>query len=81
MQLSVIGGKTSEWGARGKSSDYKPETVTYVFDLRYLSGMNETYLVLKHAGSTVRDGATDDREWNYSPRALDQSLIDNPPET
>ncbi len=74
-------GSTSGWGSRKRVSDYKSETVTYTFDMHYYSGMKETYLELVSNRATARDarGTTQPYKWSYSPRALDKSLIDNPP--
>ncbi|MGC4072225.1 MAG: hypothetical protein QM760_06865 [Nibricoccus sp.] len=76
-------GRTTEWGARVKVSDWKLETVTYTFELKYFSGNNETHLLLAHSQPTERDGTGGDagavKQWSYSPRPLDKSLIDNPP--
>ncbi|MGC4100007.1 lipocalin-like domain-containing protein [Ferruginibacter sp.] len=75
-------GKTNEWGSRKKASDYKLETVTYNFDFHYYSGSKETVLVLSTNKATQRDAtgkAEQNNKWEYSPRAFDKSLIDNPP--
>ncbi|AHF17281.1 hypothetical protein [Niabella soli] len=75
-------GKNSEWGAFKKASDYKPATATYSFGFKYLSGMQQTYLVLHSNIRTPRDGTTaetNNYEESFSPKALDKSLIDNPP--
>lgn len=75
--------RTSQWGVRKKTSDYKPEACTYTFELRYFSGVKETHLLLKSIKRTQRDragsGHSKAYESSYSPRALDKSLIDNPP--
>ena len=73
---------TKEWGKLIKSTDYKPETVTYTFqiidDATYGNG-----IVLKPGKPTERDGgkfnaANDPYEFRYSFRKLESS-IDNPP--
>ncbi|MBS1758535.1 MAG: lipocalin family protein [Bacteroidetes bacterium] len=73
---------SKEWGKLVKSSDYKPETVTYTFqiidDATYGNG-----IVLKPGKPTERDGgkfnaADDPFEFRYSFRKL-ESAIDNPP--
>lgn len=72
-----------EWGKLTKSMTPKLETITYTFEFHYYSGTKETALLLKYARPTTRDGASNsnnqENTWSYSPRALDKSLIDNPP--
>lgn len=74
-------GRTTEWGSFVKLSEFKPEAVTYTFELRYFEGQKETHLLLESGKSTERDGTGSNNSfsWSYSPRALDKSLIDNPP--
>ncbi|MFT3822883.1 MAG: lipocalin family protein [Chitinophagaceae bacterium] len=76
-------GRTSEWGSKLKASTYKLQTVTYTFELHYFSGTKETDLILLSNNPTERDGRSNNNNqpnrWNYSPRALDKSSIDNPP--
>ncbi|MGJ7029590.1 hypothetical protein [Niabella hirudinis] len=75
-------GKTDEWGGLVKSTDYKPEKVTYTIELIE----DPTYgnsLVLKPGRPTERDGGKfnapgDPYEFHYSFRKP-ESLIDNPP--
>lgn len=73
---------SKEWGKLVKSSDYKPEKVTYTFqiidDATYGNG-----IVLKPGKATERDGgkfnaADDPFEFRYAFRKL-ESAIDNPP--
>ena len=76
-------GRTTEWGNFKKGSDYKSESVTYTFDFQYYSGVKETYLIFQNPNRTQRDRGTSGEgkvnRWSYSPKALDKSLIDNPP--
>lgn len=75
-------GKSSEWGSFKKASDYKPAAATYSFEFKYLSGMQQTYIILRSNGHVSRDGTTAETnsyEESFSARAVDKSLIDNPP--
>ncbi|MFT3979240.1 MAG: hypothetical protein QM687_02135 [Ferruginibacter sp.] len=76
-------GRTTGWGSRVKAADYKLQPVTYTFELHYYSGVKETHLLMQYAKRTERDGQTNSNDqpnnFSYSPRALDKSLIDNPP--
>lgn len=77
-------GRTVGWGARQKASDFKLEKTSYTYDLRYLSGMGETYLYLTSRGPTAREGRqsnsdTAQHEFSYSRRDPSKSLIDTPP--
>lgn len=74
-------GRTTEWGNFVKLSEYKLETVTYTFEFHYYEGQNENRLLIESGKSTERDGTGSNNSfrWSYSPRALDKSLIDNPP--
>lgn len=75
------GGRTAGWGKLVKASTWKMEPITYTFDLHYFAGTNETHLILQNSKGTERDGGSTNNEWSYSARALDKSLIDNPPGT
>jgi len=68
-------GRTKGWGKFKKGSTYKPQSVTYTYDLRYLEGNKDTYLFLKSGNA-----GGDKKERSYSPRSLDKSMIDNPPD-
>ena len=71
--------RTSEWGRLARSGSWKLEPVTYTVDLHYFSGSNETQLILTAPSQTARDGEQDNNTFTFAPRALDKSLIDNPP--
>jgi hypothetical protein len=72
-------GRTSEWGARAKSSEYKMEKTTYAFEIKYYPGSKDNSLILKPGKSTQRDGESTDREISYTLREDNTSIIDNPP--
>lgn len=76
-------GKTDEWGSRIKAADYTLEKTTYGFEMKYFSGDRKTNLVLQNSNPTRRDGKSNNSNqanaWIYNSRALDKSLIDNPP--
>ncbi len=71
--------RTSEWGSLVRYGSWKLEPVTYTVDLHYFSGSNETQLMLTAPSQTERDGKQDNNTFSFAPRALDKSLIDNPP--
>lgn len=71
--------RTSEWGRFVRASDYKLEPVTYSFELFQPEGMQEMVLMLRSGSSTQRDGNRSDNTYRYTSRALDRSLIDDPP--
>jgi len=78
------GGRTSEWGKLVRAStDYKLEKNTYKFELKTNTGTDEKFLLLQVPGPTSREGKdgdqTGDREYRYTARELNRSLIDNPP--
>lgn len=81
----AAGGSTIGWGNRIKAADYKLEKTTYSFEFKYYSGTKETSLILSNSNRTERDGSSNSNNtvnsWGYSQRALDKSLIDNPPGT
>lgn len=65
---------TKEWGSFVKgSTDYKLAKKTCHFEIQYFSGTDDTELTLKTGNNT---GA---QELRYTKRALNESLIDNPP--
>lgn len=77
-------GRNMEWGKLVKTTARKLETVTYTFELKYLSGMEKTYLLLTSNAPTVRDGreSNDDNrphQFTYSPGTPDKPLVDLPP--
>lgn len=77
-------GRTEGWGARRKSAEYSLEKVSYSFELKYLSGMEETYLYLRSPRPTAREGRQSNQdnaqhEFSYSRRDPSKSLIDTPP--
>ncbi|MBI1333366.1 MAG: hypothetical protein GC165_10860 [Armatimonadetes bacterium] len=76
-------GSTKGWGSLDKASEYKPQTVTYSFELKYRDDVKEIHLVLYNPKRTSRDrgtsGSTGMNRWDYRSRPIDQSLIDNPP--
>lgn len=77
-------GRNTEWGKLVKTTARKLETVTYTFELKYLSGMEKTYLILTANGPTVRDGREgneDNRphQFSYSPGTPGKPLVDLPP--
>lgn len=72
-------GRTEGWGHYQKPYDYKLEKTAYTFEIKYLSGMEAYYLVLKTGRATERDGNGGTRqEFNYSRRE-GASPIDAPP--
>lgn len=79
--------RNDEWGSRTKTFMPLLEKVTYSFEVRYLSGMERTYLYLRHGKSTARDGSQSNQEnvlheFSYGNRPpSEQPLIDNPPGT
>lgn len=78
---SKSGSRTNEWGNFVKASSYKLEKVTYTFE-PYNTG-NELKIKLRTSTVTQRDGSSGNssaaHEFWYESRALDKSLIDNPP--
>jgi len=77
-------GRNMEWGTLVKTTARKLETVTYMFELKYLSGMEKACLVLTASGPTVRDGreSNDDNrphQFTYSPGTPGKPLVDLPP--
>ncbi|MBO9634092.1 MAG: hypothetical protein J7578_13335 [Chitinophagaceae bacterium] len=80
-------GRTVGWGSRVKPANFKQEKVTYNFEVRYLSGMNRSYLYMRASKPTERDGSKSNQpgaqhEFSYGKRAKpEEPLIDNPPGT
>lgn len=79
----AVGNRPDEWGKLLRTENGKLEKTTYTFELKYLSGMDQTYLVLAHNAPTERDGKQSNNGnrqhvWQYSPHELDKSLIDLP---
>lgn len=78
-------GRTGEWGSLVKATARKLEKVSYTFEFHYYKGMKETYLLLKYAKPTERDGRqsnSDNHEnvWSYKPPSTPgKSIIDMPP--
>lgn len=77
-------GRTEGWGRYQKASDHPLEKITYTYEIKYLSGMEQNYLILKANKSTARDGSQSAQnkalhEFNYSRQDNGKSLIDNPP--
>jgi hypothetical protein len=78
-------GRTSGWGSRVRTGVFKPEKLTYTMEVKYLSGMERSYLYLRVKKSTVRDGAASTQanallEFSYSKREKsEEGLIDTPP--
>ncbi|MBS1701377.1 MAG: hypothetical protein JST12_06940 [Armatimonadetes bacterium] len=76
-------GSTKGWGSLDKASEYKPQTVTYSFEVKYRDDVKENFLVLYNSNRTPRDRGTSGpghvNRWAYRSRPIDQSLIDNPP--
>ena len=78
--------RTNEWGKRLRITNHKLEKITYNFEIKYLSGMEKNYLMLRSANPTERDGKKSNQnnplnEFSYSQRKLNESLIDSPPGT
>ncbi|HQX95483.1 MAG: hypothetical protein IPH34_15710 [Chitinophagaceae bacterium] len=78
--------QTNEWGKRLRVANQKLEKITYNFEIKYLSGMEKNYLMLRSANPTERDGKKSNQnnslhEFSYSQRKLNESLIDSPPGT
>lgn len=80
-------GRTVGWGGRVRSANFKQEKVSYNFEVRYLSGMNRSYLYMRSAKPTERDGSQSSQpgtqhEFSYGKRNKpEEALIDNPPGT
>lgn len=78
-------GRTVGWGSKVKSYVFKQETITYHFEIKYLSGMQRTYLYLRCNKPTERDGRRSNdnnapHEFSYGQRSTNEEiLIDNPP--
>lgn len=71
---------TKLWGRRTKAADYKPEKVTYDFEIKYYSGTKDYSLLLNPGRTTERDGTYHQaNSFSYSRREKGASLIDNPP--
>lgn len=77
------GGSTTGWGKFKKGSTHSLQPITYAYDMRYFEGVQKHYMILEYKQGTSRDrgvsGDGKNHQWNYSPRELDKSLIDNPP--
>jgi len=71
--------RTSEWGPLNKMSEWKLEPTSYTFGFHYYSGSKENCLVLTSGKETAREGKQENNTLIYNQRALDKSLIDNPP--
>jgi hypothetical protein len=76
--------RTEGWGSFQEKAPYPLEKAAYTFEIRYLSGMGENYLILISEKETARDGKQSNRtnvphEFNYSRTDTNKSLIDNPP--
>jgi len=69
-------GRTSEWGKLVKSSTWKLEPVTYTFEVKNFS---EITLLLRSPNETQREGSQENNTASYNAKAMDKSLIDNPP--
>lgn len=81
---SKVPNNTKAWGKLVRAStDYKLQKTTYIFDFTSYKGNDEITLSLRTAKSTQRDGKDGDKtgvqEYRYKSRALNNSLIDNPP--
>lgn len=80
-------GRTSEWGSRTKTFTPKLEKVTYTVEIKYLSGMDRSYLYLISGKATTRDGSKSNQanalhEFSYGKRTQSEELlIDTPPGT
>ena len=78
-------GRTVGWGSKVKSYVFKQETITYNFEIKYLSGMQRTYLYLRCNKPTERDGRRSNdnnapHEFSYGQRSTNEEvLLDNPP--
>ena len=77
-------GRTEGWGARQKAADYALESTTYSYELKYLSGMGETYLYLRSPRPTAREGRQSNQdnthhEFSFSQRDPARSLMNVPP--
>ncbi|GAB3431066.1 hypothetical protein GCM10027516_39250 [Niabella aquatica] len=76
-------GRTNEWGSYQKAYQHPLEKTTYTFEIKNLSGMENTYLILKTNKPTARDSKQSNQgnanEFNYSSTPIGKSLIDNPP--
>ncbi len=77
-------GRNMEWGKLIKTAARKLETVIYSYELKYLSGMEKTYLILTAATATVRDGRESNdnnkpHQFSYSPGTPGKPLVDLPP--
>lgn len=77
-------GRTGEWGSRIRKYNHPLEKVSYTFEMKYLSSMENGYLILKSNKPTARDGRQSNdnnvvHAFNYGHQDADKSLIDEPP--
>lgn len=71
--------RTNEWGSLAKKGSWKLEPVTYIMNLHYYSGSNETHLILQSPSQTEREGKQENNKQTYKSQSSGGSLIDNPP--
>lgn len=78
-------GRTVGWGNRIKTVTPKLEKVTYSLEIKYLSGMERSYLYLRSGKATERDGSQSNQanaphEFSYGKRdKKEEMMIDLPP--
>ncbi|MBO9657928.1 MAG: hypothetical protein J7527_03810 [Chitinophagaceae bacterium] len=77
-------GRTTGWGNRIKSITPKLEKVSYSIEVKYLSGMERSYLYLRSMKATERDGSQTSQhnaqhEFSYGKRNKSEEMIDTPP--
>lgn len=78
-------GRTTGWGSRQRAGVINLEKVTYSFEVKYLSGMQRSYLYLRYKKPTERDGTYSNQanvlqEFSYGRRTNEEgSLVDTPP--
>ncbi len=77
-------GRKTGWGNRIKAITPKLEKVIYSIEVKYLSGMERSYLYLRSMKGTERDGSQTSQhnaqhEFSYGKRNRSEEMIDTPP--
>lgn len=77
----ATGGKTVGWGKIVKKANFKLETITYAYELKYFTGDNKPTIVLQSRKPTEREGGNNGvaNSWTYNQKDMSNTLIDNPP--
>ena len=84
LWAKAANGRTAGWGSRIKTIAPKLEKVTYSIEMKYLSGMERSYLYLRSMRETERDGSQTSQnsaqhEFSYGKRNKSEEMIDLPP--